>query len=43
MPNDTKEQDRQEPPLNEIEDHALSRRNILLGSSVIFPRKNGQG
>src|ERR1700743_3435563 len=35
MPGDTREQDRQETPTNETEDRALSRRNILLGSSAL--------
>jgi arylsulfatase A-like enzyme len=34
MPNDTKEQDRDQA-LNETEDHVLNRRNILLGSSAL--------
>ena len=35
MPDDTREQDRHEAPLNENEDRAPSRRNILLGSSAL--------
>ena len=35
MPGDTKEQDRHETSSTETEDHALSRRNILLGSSAL--------
>jgi hypothetical protein len=35
MPGDTREQDRQETRSNETEDRALSRRNILLGSSAL--------
>jgi arylsulfatase A-like enzyme len=35
MPDDTREQDRHEASLNETEDRALSRRNILLGSSAL--------
>jgi arylsulfatase A-like enzyme len=35
MPNDTKEQDRDETSLSETEDHVLNRRNILLGSSAL--------
>ena len=35
MPDDTREHDRYEAPLNETEDRALSRRNILLGSSAL--------
>ena len=35
MPDGTKEQDRHEAPVNETEEHALSRRNILLGSSAL--------
>ena len=35
MPDDTKEQDRHEASLNETEDRAPSRRNILLGSSAL--------
>jgi arylsulfatase A-like enzyme len=35
MPGDTRERDRQETPSDEAEDRALSRRNILLGSSAL--------
>jgi arylsulfatase A-like enzyme len=35
MPDETKEQDRHEAPLNDTKDRALSRRNILLGSSAL--------
>jgi arylsulfatase len=35
MPDNTREQDRHEASLNETEDRALSRRNILLGSSAL--------
>jgi arylsulfatase A-like enzyme len=35
MPDDTREQDRHETPSSETEDRALSRRNILLGSSAL--------
>ena len=35
MLDDTREQDRHEAPLNENEDRAPSRRNILLGSSAL--------
>ena len=35
MPDDTKEQGRHEASLNETEDRAPSRRNILLGSSAL--------
>ena len=35
MPDETREQDRHQAPLNETEDRALSRRNILLGSSAL--------
>ena len=35
MPDDTKEQDRHEASSNETDDRALSRRNILLGSSAL--------
>jgi arylsulfatase A-like enzyme len=35
MPADTKQQDRHEASSTETEDHALSRRNILLGSSAL--------
>jgi arylsulfatase len=35
MPGDTREQDRHEASLNETEDRAPSRRNILLGSSAL--------
>jgi arylsulfatase A-like enzyme len=35
MPDDTKEQERHEAPLNETQDRAPSRRNILLGSSAL--------
>jgi arylsulfatase A-like enzyme len=35
MPNDTKEQDRDQASLNETEDRVLNRRNILLGSSAL--------
>ena len=35
MPDDTKEQDRHEAPLNETEDRALNRRNILLGTTTL--------
>ncbi len=35
MPDDTREQDRHDAPLNETEDRAPSRRNILLGSSAL--------
>jgi arylsulfatase A-like enzyme len=35
MPDDTREQDRQETPSDGAEDRALSRRNILLGSSAL--------
>jgi arylsulfatase A-like enzyme len=35
MPDVTKEQDRHDTPINEIEDRAPSRRNILLGSSAL--------
>ena len=35
MPDDTRQQDRHEAPLNETEDRAPSRHNILLGSSAL--------
>ena len=35
MPDDTNEQGRHEVSSNETEDRALSRRNILLGSSAL--------
>ena len=35
MPGDTKEQDRHQASLNETEDRAPTRRNILLGSSAL--------
>ncbi|MGB8551664.1 MAG: arylsulfatase, partial [Xanthobacteraceae bacterium] len=35
MSGDTKEQDRHKASLNETEDRAPSRRNILLGSSAL--------
>jgi arylsulfatase A-like enzyme len=35
MPDSTREQDRHEASLNDTEDHALNRRNILLGSSAL--------
>jgi arylsulfatase len=35
MPGDTKQPDRYDASSNEAEDHALSRRNILLGSSAL--------
>jgi arylsulfatase A-like enzyme len=35
MPDDTREQDRHDEPLNETADRAPSRRNILLGSSAL--------
>jgi hypothetical protein len=35
MPGDTREQDRHDASLNETEDRAPSRRNILLGSSAL--------
>jgi hypothetical protein len=35
MPDDTKEQDRHEAPLNEAEDGSPSRRSILLGSTAL--------
>jgi arylsulfatase A-like enzyme len=36
MPGDTREQDPQQTPSDETEDRALSRRNILLGSSALM-------
>jgi arylsulfatase A-like enzyme len=36
MPGDTKEQDQHQTPSNEAEQRALSRRNILLGSSALM-------
>jgi hypothetical protein len=36
MPGDTREQDRHGTPSSDTEDRALSRRNILLGSSALM-------